>query len=165
MDVHCIPLWCIPVNCIPVQCIPLHWGCESVRGHYLPSLIHAISCSLGSKNGNAQHLVPTVLHNAGVQKIPWARGAARLFSSIAELNSSGFPELQDSNIHICTSISKHPHLSTHLPIPIYQHCTIHQHTHTKTQTEGNITNSLFTPGTNHNLTLAFLKYPSCSQFL
>ena len=60
-------------------------GCESVREHYLPSLIHAISCSLGSKNGNALHCASNCGQRAvrhctlrGVQKIPWARGPAQI---------------------------------------------------------------------------------------
>ena len=59
------------------QCILLLLGVWVSAGHYLPSLIHAISCSPGSKNGNTED--------------PPGEGAPRLFSSIAELNSPNFP--------------------------------------------------------------------------
>ena len=91
-------------------------GCESVRGHYLPSLIHAISCSLGSKNGNALYTVSSTLNMLWsiawcdvCRRSPGRGGRPRLFSSIAELNSSSFPQLQDSNIY--TSAHQHQYIS------------------------------------------------------
>ena len=90
-------------------------GCESVRGHYLPSLIHAISCSLGSKNGNAPHNVPTVVrccptwHSAHLQKIPWARGPAQIILINCGTEQPQLPQRhQDSNIHIPTHQHKRP---------------------------------------------------------
>ena len=119
IDVHCIPLWCIPVNCIPVQCIPLHWGCESVRGHYLPSLIHAISCSLGSKNGNALYLVSTVgdipgsVVQCGCAEDPLGEGAGQIILINCGTEQRWLPWAPGFQYtHIRTSISRLPWLCT-----------------------------------------------------
>ena len=87
----------------------------SAGGHYLLRLIHAISCSLGSKNGNALHNVPTVVrccptwHSARLQKIPWARGPAQIILINCGTEQPQLPQRhQDSNIHIPTHQHKRP---------------------------------------------------------
>ena len=70
------------------------WGCESVRGIICPRWFTQFPAPLGPK--------------MATQKIPRAREPPRLFSSIAELNSGGFPERQDSNT------SAHHHQFIHI---------------------------------------------------
>ena len=78
------------------------WGCESVRGHYLPSLIHAISCSPGSKNGNTVQL-------GSVQKIPRAREPPQIILINCGTEQRRLPWAPGFQ-YIRTSSSIYPHL-------------------------------------------------------